>query len=138
MLKMDEDAIVPAMPRNDPPLRLDSDATYLLAGGLGGIGRSLADLMVRHGAKHIALISRSGGNSDEAKECIEKLRGYGAQVEIYKCDIAEKEALGAILKQMAAEMPPIKGFIHCAMALKVTITISTFKKNTDIVPGHNL
>ncbi|KAH7369615.1 hypothetical protein BKA65DRAFT_544345 [Rhexocercosporidium sp. MPI-PUGE-AT-0058] len=57
VLGMDSDAVVRSKPRKEKTLQLDSNATYLLAGGLGGIGRSLAELMVKHGAKHIAFFS---------------------------------------------------------------------------------
>jgi NADPH:quinone reductase-like Zn-dependent oxidoreductase len=60
VLKMGPDDVVPVMPREKTLLVLDTDAMYLLTGGLGGIGKSLADLMVKHSAKNIAFVSRSG------------------------------------------------------------------------------
>jgi NADPH:quinone reductase-like Zn-dependent oxidoreductase/SAM-dependent methyltransferase len=119
VLRMDPDAVVPVMPRKEPPLQLDPNATYLLAGGLGGIGRSLSDLMVKHGARNIAFISRSGGVSAEAKSYLEQLRNQGVNVIAYACDIADRETLELTLQKCVTEMPKIKGFIHAAMLLKV-------------------
>lgn len=121
VLKMDDDAIVPVMPREKSPLALHPNATYLLAGGLGGIGRSLADLMVKHGAKHIAFVSRSGDARDEVKPYLCTLRDIGVQAIAYTCDIADRTALEEMLQKCAGEMPQIKGFVNCAMFLKVVL-----------------
>jgi NADPH:quinone reductase-like Zn-dependent oxidoreductase len=120
VLKMNPDAIVPVLPKKKEPLELDPDATYLLAGGLGGIGRSLSSLLERHGAKNIVFVSRSGDASDAAKTTLEKLREKGVNAVAYTCDITDREALEAVLQTCSAEMPTIKGFVNCAMLLKVS------------------
>lgn len=121
VLKMNPDAIVPVLPKKKEPLELDPDATYLLAGGLGGIGRSLSSLLERHGAKNIVFVSRSGDGSDAAKTTLEKLREKGVNAVAYTCDITDREALEAVLQTCSAEMPTIKGFVNCAMLLKDAI-----------------
>jgi NAD(P)-dependent dehydrogenase (short-subunit alcohol dehydrogenase family) len=40
--------------------RLKPEAYYLIAGGLDGIGRSIARWLVDRGARHLILLSRSG------------------------------------------------------------------------------
>lgn len=49
---------VPILPRAQVPVRLGSDVTYLLVGGLGGLGRTQALFLAQNGARHIAFISR--------------------------------------------------------------------------------
>jgi NADPH:quinone reductase-like Zn-dependent oxidoreductase len=120
VLMMNQSAIVPVLPKKKEPLELDPDATYLLAGGLGGIGRSLSNLLENHGAKHIAFVSRSGDANDEASITLEKLHEKGVNAVAYKCDITDRDALEAVLQKCTAEMPPIKGFVNCAMLLKVS------------------
>lgn len=115
----DKDAIVPVMPKKRVALQVDSEGTYLLAGGLGGIGKTLADLLAEHGAENIAFISRSGDSSDTSKEYLEKLRSKNVQANAYACDITNREDLEATLHQLSTEMPEVKGFVHCAMYLKV-------------------
>ncbi|KIJ24979.1 hypothetical protein M422DRAFT_216980 [Sphaerobolus stellatus SS14] len=45
-------------------------ATYVLIGGVGGLGVSLASFMVERGARHIVLTSRSGSKTFEADDFI--------------------------------------------------------------------
>jgi NADPH:quinone reductase-like Zn-dependent oxidoreductase len=121
VLKMNPDTVVPVLPKKKEPLELDPDATYLLAGGLGSIGRTFSSLLERHGAKNIVFISRPGDASDAAKTTLEKLREKGVKAVAYTCDITDREALEAVLQTFSAEMPTIKGFVNCAMLLKVSL-----------------
>ncbi|GKZ28425.1 type I Iterative Polyketide synthase (PKS) [Aspergillus brasiliensis] len=112
------DDLVPVVPLVEPPFTVDPNATYLLAGGLGGIGRSIADMLLSHGARHLAFISRSGDSRKEAKIFLDQLRRHGCHVRAYACDISNRAGLQTTLAQCAAEMPPIKGLIQCSMVLK--------------------
>jgi urocanate hydratase len=126
-LKMNQDDMVSVLPRKEAPLELDQTSTYLLAGGLGGIGRSLADLMVKHGGKHIAFMSRSGETSAESQAYLATIRRKGVQAIAYACDITKQEEVELKIAQCSAEMPKIKGFVNCAMNLKVCRLQTTFK-----------
>lgn len=65
--------MVPVLYRIIDSLRLIERATYLLVGGLGGIGRSLAHLLVDLGARHLCFIFRSGDESKHAQKLIQEL-----------------------------------------------------------------
>jgi myxalamid-type polyketide synthase MxaB len=58
-------------------LSLRSDGTYLITGGLGGLGLLVAQWLVERGAKHLVLLSRSGLNPS-ASEQLERLEQAGA------------------------------------------------------------
>ncbi|PYH35606.1 uncharacterized protein BO87DRAFT_433312 [Aspergillus neoniger CBS 115656] len=114
-----DDDLVPVVPPVETPFTIDPDATYLLAGGLGGIGRSIADMLLSHGARNIAFISRSGDSRKEAKIFLDQLRQHDCNARAYACDISNRASLQTTLAQCAAEMPPIKGLIQCSMVLKI-------------------
>ncbi|TPX13923.1 uncharacterized protein E0L32_005623 [Thyridium curvatum] len=97
---------------------LDPSATYVLVGGLGGLGVSIAGLLIQRGAKHLAFFSRSGASSASSQACLEDLRAKGADVRSFQVDICDMAALRAILRQVAAEMPAIKGAFQCAAVLR--------------------
>lgn len=98
---------------------IDSKATYLLAGGLGGLGRSIGELLVRNGAKNVAFLSRSGASTDTAVEFIADLRNRGMNVQVYCVDICDAEALRTVVEQrIRVEMPPVKGVFQCAAVIK--------------------
>ena len=99
--------------------QFDEHSTYLIAGGLGGLGRSAARWMVSRGVKYLILLSRSGAQSDTAIALIEELKAKGAHVEAPPCDITKADMLKSTLDKCAATLPPIKGVIQGSMVLKV-------------------
>ena len=112
---------VPVLHRPKASMALNPHASYLLVGGFGGIGRSLAHLLVRLGARHLCFISRSGAKSPEAEVLVRELEALGVKIRVYSCDIAHMEDLAETFKDYAASMPPCKGVFQCAMALRDTL-----------------
>ncbi|KAL1892848.1 Type I Iterative PKS [Sporothrix stenoceras] len=93
---------------------LSPSGTYLLIGGFGGLGRSIAEHLVKCGAKHIAFFSRSGASSKVAKAFITKLHASGVHARAFATDICNGEQLAVSIKKVQAVMPPIRGAIQCA------------------------
>lgn len=100
-----------------PSLELDPNATYLIAGGLGGLGRSAARWMAGKGARNLILLSRSGPNSSVASDLLKELKGRGVNVATPKCDVSCPESLSIALKQCT--LPPFKGCLQGTMVLRV-------------------
>lgn len=90
-----------------------ADASYLITGGLGGLGLSTASWMVEQGARHLVLTSRSGA-SKEALEAIKRMELAGAQVLLMQADIADREALSHVFHKINTALPTLGGVIHCA------------------------
>ena len=79
---------VPALP---PPLQLRADTSYLLVGGLGGIGIEIAKWMVNKlGAKSLILILRSNINTIEITNAIAALETLEVFVIIRKYNVLNK------------------------------------------------
>ncbi|KAL8832579.1 MAG: hypothetical protein Q9170_004823 [Blastenia crenularia] len=97
--------------------RFVPQATYLLVGCLGGLGRSLTTWMVERGAKHLAFISRSGADKPEAAEIIKSIQLAGASAMVYRADASNQEEVLRLVKMLTAERP-IRGVVHAAMVLK--------------------
>ncbi|KAF2962673.1 hypothetical protein GQX73_g10900 [Xylaria multiplex] len=96
--------------------------TFVIAGGLGGQGRSIAEWMVSRGARHLVLLSRSGPESSEkVKLFVERLKSRGTTVYCPKCDVANTTSLAAVIDYCKANMPPIKGCIQAAMNIQDTM-----------------
>ncbi|PVH82728.1 polyketide synthase [Cadophora sp. DSE1049] len=121
VLKINDDDLVAVVPRDSHPLQLSPDATYVLVGGLGGLGRSLAAFMVKHGAKHLAFLSRSGAASEGQFNFMNSLKEEGIDARAYACDICDKSQLAGVLQQCALEMPKIHGVIQGAAVLRDAI-----------------
>jgi NAD(P)-dependent dehydrogenase (short-subunit alcohol dehydrogenase family)/acyl carrier protein len=97
-------------------LSLRADATYLITGGLGGLGLKLAGWMVQRGARRLVLVGRSGASAS-AREVVSGLEEAGAQVRVIAADISDQEQVARILAEIAATMPPLKGVVHAAGVL---------------------
>jgi NAD(P)-dependent dehydrogenase (short-subunit alcohol dehydrogenase family) len=100
---------------------LSQNATYLIAGGLGGQGRSIIRWMVSRGARHFLVLSRQGAVSEEAKAFVQEMVAEGINIQTPACDISNRLSLVEVLRAAKATMPAIKGCIQAAMALKVRI-----------------
>ncbi|KAI1311169.1 putative polyketide synthase [Xylaria venustula] len=100
--------------RSAPRATFDPEAAYLLAGALGGLGRSLAAWMVERGARHLVFLSRSGIAKPEAAGMVQELLAADADPEVISCDVTDRKALLSVVEKVS-ERRPIKGVIHAAM-----------------------
>ncbi len=112
--------LVPMVPDKPSPLQFDGNASYLLAGGLGGLGRSIARWMVSRGAKNLVFISRSGATSEAARELVQELEAASCRVHVFACDVSDETALSGIIEQCKETLPPIKGCVQGSMVLRVS------------------
>lgn len=102
-----------------PKYIFEGSATYLIAGGFGGIGRSIARWMVNRGARHLVLLSRSGPSTEAAIEFLKELREQGACIETPLCDVTDAVALKAVVDRCGWTLPPLRGCIQASMIAKV-------------------
>ncbi|KAJ5116056.1 Nonribosomal peptide synthetase [Penicillium angulare] len=89
--------------------------TYILFGLSGDIGRSLADYMADHGARHIILTSR---RPPSVGAWVERLKDRGVTVKLLANDITNKEQTKTLIDQVKRTMPPIGGVVNGAMVLQ--------------------
>jgi NADPH:quinone reductase-like Zn-dependent oxidoreductase/acyl carrier protein len=111
-----------------PPLGVRSDATYLVTGGLGGLGLACAGWLADAGARHLLLMGRRAPGV-AALEAIAALRARDVQVTLQHGDVADAASVAAVL-QPAEGRPPVRGILHAAGsvddALMSTLTPAQF------------
>ncbi|MBE9147948.1 alpha/beta fold hydrolase, partial [Coleofasciculus sp. LEGE 07092] len=95
------------------PLNLRDDGTYLITGGLGGLGLKVAQWMVQRGAKSIVLVGRSHP-SPGATEAVRSLERSGAKVVVQQVDVSQVAQVARCLKDISESLPPLRGVIHGA------------------------
>ena len=102
-----------------PPLR--RGGTYILVGGLGGLGRSVARAMADTGRRpNLVLVGRfdrraAGHPAAAAIEAdLEYLRGAGAEVEIVACDITDRRAVRRLADGLRARGRSVSGIVNLA------------------------
>ncbi|KAK2018650.1 KR domain-containing protein [Colletotrichum eremochloae] len=97
----------------------DADATYVISGGLGGLGREITRWMVSRGARHFVLLSSRGvSDRPEAVKSLKELESSGVTALAQACDVSDRSSLERVLDQAKEKLPPIRGCIQSAMALR--------------------
>lgn len=89
----------------------DANASYLITGGLKGVGLYSAQWLVEKGAKRLFLLGRSAPTeANEAK--IRELRAPGVEVEVLIADVSDETAMQAVFQRIRQAARPLKGIVH--------------------------
>ena len=94
---------------------LDQGASYLLVGGLGGLGRPISTWLVRHGARHLIYLSRSAGTTSADIKFIRELESQGCSATTIKGSVADPADVVAAVR---AAKGHLKGVVQMSMVLR--------------------
>jgi hypothetical protein len=100
------------------PIQFQPDASYLLVGGLGGLGKSLAIWMIERGARNIIFLSRSAGLSEESKSISVELESMGCSIVMAR---GSANNIDDVTGAVAASQVPIRGVFQLAMIQRVSV-----------------
>lgn len=110
------DDLVPVVPPKYRNKKLFSpNKTYLLVGGLGGLGRTLAEWMVRKGARNLHFLSRSGADRGDAKVAVQWLEARGVQVSVSRGDVTDYDTVKLCIESLGQGLA---GIFQAAMVLQ--------------------
>ncbi|NUO79142.1 SDR family NAD(P)-dependent oxidoreductase [candidate division KSB1 bacterium] len=102
---------------NDPQSTIIAPhSSYLITGGLAGLGLLIAQWMVAHGARHLVLISRSAPN-EYAQAAVREMESRGAQIVIEQADVADEMRMTEVFSHLDQTLPRLRGVIHSAGAI---------------------
>jgi acyl transferase domain-containing protein len=118
-------------PAPHKPDRLRERGSYLISGGLGGIGLALADHLARTTRARIVLLSRTGlpprdqwhtwlgthppnDKTSEVIRHIQQLESHGGEVLVLAGDVADEIQMRKVLDQTFARFGALHGVIHAA------------------------
>ncbi|WP_370040911.1 type I polyketide synthase [Micromonospora sp. M71_S20] len=87
--------------------------TVLVTGGTGALGARVARRLARAGARHLVLASRRGPAAPGAADLTAELTAAGVTVTVAACDVADRDALCALLAAIPAEHP-LRAVVHTA------------------------
>ena len=95
------------------PFGVRADGTYLVTGGLSGLGLCVAQWLAQRGAGRLVLLGRRGVTAESAA-AVEEMRAGGTEIVVEAADVADESALRAVLARIRASGPPLRGVVHSA------------------------
>ncbi len=98
-------------------VRISNDKSYLITGGFGGLGQAVARWLVQQGARHLALVGRSGAPAG-SEAFLAEIRSGGATVLVGRADLSSLADTERFLAEVRAQGVPIGGVIHAAGVLE--------------------
>ncbi|WP_345639391.1 beta-ketoacyl reductase, partial [Rugosimonospora acidiphila] len=101
--------LLPAGPAT--PGTWQTSGTVLITGGTGALGGEVARWVARRGAEHVVLASRAGTAAAGATELVEELAGLGTRASVVACDVADREAVTALVRSLGDELRTV---VHAA------------------------
>ncbi|MFI6457898.1 SDR family NAD(P)-dependent oxidoreductase [Streptosporangium amethystogenes] len=111
----------------------DPEGTVLITGGTGGLGGLFArHVVAERGVRRLLLTSRRGLDAPGAVELRAELIAHGVEVEIAACDMADRDAVAALLAQVPAGHP-LTAVIHTAGVLADGTIMSLTPERLDSV-----
>ena len=115
-------------------LKFDSDAAYLLVGGLGGLGRAVSSWMAESGARHIVYLSRSAKErpSPTLDDFFDELVAMGCSYQVIQGSVTNVSDVEEVVR---LSRRPIRGVLHMAMELNVSLLL--FKFRLQVMTPHS-
>ena len=110
----------------ETPLRpsavaMNGHATYVVTGGTRGIGLELAYWLIEHGARSLVLLGRSGAKGEDVQKLLAKYQDTDVTIRALACNVGRREELAAVMESIQ-DMPPVKGVVHSALLLSVSLS----------------
>ncbi|KAI0856935.1 acyl transferase domain-containing protein [Xylaria cubensis] len=95
--------------------KFEGDASFLLVGGTGGIGRALSTFMAENGAQELIFLSRSAGIKPADMDLSVELQSMGCSVIFVSGDVCDEATVSSALLKATR---PIRGIVQLSMVLR--------------------
>jgi acyl transferase domain-containing protein/acyl carrier protein len=109
-----------------------ADATYLITGGMGGVGSAVAEWMAQNGAGHIVLASRRAESADTAA-IVQRIERHGAHVVHTRTNVLDAAQVEELMQRIREQMPPLRGVMHAAVVIDDALVVDQTPERFDPV-----
>lgn len=106
-----------SIPENtDLSKKINGASSYLITGGLGGLGLTITQWLIEHGAKKIILTSRSNP-AESVQQKIKEMEAKGATIVVMQADVSNHDSVSRLIAAIEKDNKPLKGIFHLAGVL---------------------
>lgn len=98
----------------DATTLFDSGKTYLMVGMSGGLGLSICEWAVDHGARNLVITSR---NPSIDGQWLASAQRKGARIHVCPMDVTNRDSIMSTVEKIRQELPPVGGVCNAAMVL---------------------
>ncbi|WP_038182355.1 type I polyketide synthase [Vibrio rhizosphaerae] len=102
-------------------IRISGDASYIVTGGLGGIGQYITTFLHKEGAGQIVLLGRSF--PEELPIWVQHLNQKRQAIILLRCDVTEPHDITNVMKQLE-QGPTVRGLIHAAGVVEDALLVN--------------
>ena len=106
------------------------DGSYLVTGGLGGLGLVAAQWLAARGARHVVLMGRHEPGAAAAEKILQ-IEAGGTQVVVVRGDVARREDVAKVLAGLKRSLPTLRGVIHTAAVIDDAVIINQSAERID-------
>ena len=122
------------LPCRVPLSRLfEKSSTYIITGGLTGLGWELLLLLVKMGAGTVASLSRRSVSPDKAAEIKQVQKQYQCNILCFQADVNDMQSLKSTIHELQDTEGPIRGVFHGAGTLDPALLVNVHRKQYDAV-----
>ncbi|KAH6971231.1 hypothetical protein BKA56DRAFT_636127 [Ilyonectria sp. MPI-CAGE-AT-0026] len=129
LTEVDDEQLIKIRPKTS---RFNQHKTYIITGGLGGLGRAIAVWMASYGARNLILATSSVSRASESGDLLQQLSSYGCNARVEVCDVGD---FAAVERLVAAIETPVGGVIHSALRLSDRFFEDITLEDFDVVFG---
>ncbi|KAL6895004.1 polyketide synthase [Trichoderma evansii] len=133
VIRATEGDLVPTIVTQASP-KLDPLGSYLIIGGLSGIGQEIAFWLAQQGAKNLILVSRRAEEQEDGPALVAALAEAGAQTFLRSCDVTDKASLERVVTE-ARKKGPIRGVVQSAVALSDSVFTNMSQEKWHVAVG---
>ncbi|KPM38704.1 Lovastatin diketide synthase LovF [Neonectria ditissima] len=126
---VDDEQLIKIRPKTS---RFNQHKTYIITGGLGGLGRAIAVWMASYGARNLILATSSVSRASESGDLLQQLSSYGCNARVEVCDVGE---FAAVERLVASIETLVGGVIHSALRLSDRFFEDITLEDFDVVFG---
>ena len=108
-------SVLPARSQQGTAL-FDREGSYIITGGLGGVGSAVAEWMAAEGAGCLVLVSRREAGADD-HALMARVRALGVRVEHRQTDLLDLVAMEKLVVEIEQSMPVLRGVMHAAAVI---------------------